>query len=67
MGLVLAWLAGVDWSNMPTRVIMWIRLQRRRLGLRYWVASSPAFSGYSEIAAHNLENQSPVRSLITLK
>jgi hypothetical protein len=33
MGLVLAWLAGVDWSNLPTRVVMWVRLQRRRLWL----------------------------------
>ena len=33
MGLAMAWLAGVDWSNLPTRVVTWIRLQRRRLWL----------------------------------
>ena len=33
MGLALAWLAGVDWSNLPMRVMMWVRLQRRRLWL----------------------------------
>jgi hypothetical protein len=33
MGLTLAWLAGVDWSNLPARVILWVRLQRRRLWL----------------------------------
>jgi hypothetical protein len=33
MGLTLAWLAGVDWSNLPARVVMWVRLQRRRLWL----------------------------------
>ena len=33
MGLALAWLAGVDWSNLPARVVMWVRLQRRRLWL----------------------------------
>lgn len=32
-GLVLAWLAGVDWSNLPARVVTWVRLQRRRLWL----------------------------------
>ena len=33
MGLALAWLAGVDWSNLPARVVTWVRLQRRRLWL----------------------------------
>ena len=33
MGLALAWLAGVDWSNLPMRVVTWVRLQRRRLWL----------------------------------
>ena len=33
MGLALAWLAAVDWSNLPARVVMWVRLQRRRLWL----------------------------------
>ena len=33
MGLTLAWLAGVDWSNLPARVFTWVRLQRRRLWL----------------------------------
>jgi hypothetical protein len=33
MGLALAWLAGVDWSTLPMRVVTWVRLQRRRLWL----------------------------------
>jgi hypothetical protein len=33
MGLALAWLAGVEWSTLPVRVITWARLQRRRLWL----------------------------------
>ena len=33
MGLALAWLAGVDWSNLPARVVTWVRTQRRRLWL----------------------------------
>ena len=33
MGLTLAWLAGVDWSNLPARVGLWVRIQRRRLWL----------------------------------
>jgi hypothetical protein len=33
MGLALAWLAGVDWSNLPARMVMWVTLQRRRLWL----------------------------------
>jgi hypothetical protein len=33
MGLALAWLAGVDWSALPVRVITWTRLQRHRLWL----------------------------------
>lgn len=33
MGLVLAWLATIDWRNFPARLGLWLRLQRRRLGL----------------------------------
>jgi hypothetical protein len=33
MGLALAWLAGVDWSNLPERIVTWVRMQRRRLWL----------------------------------
>jgi hypothetical protein len=33
MGLALAWLANIDWSTVPARVITWVRLQRRRLWL----------------------------------
>jgi hypothetical protein len=33
MGLTLAWLAGIDWKELPTRVGGWVRLQRRRVGL----------------------------------
>jgi hypothetical protein len=33
MGLALAFLAGIDWANLPARVVAWIRLQRRRLWL----------------------------------
>ena len=32
MGLTLAWLAGVEWSTLPTRATHWFKLQRRRLG-----------------------------------
>ncbi len=32
MGLTLAWLAGVEWSTLPERLGLWLRLQRRRLG-----------------------------------
>src|SRR5262245_33847075 len=32
MGLTLAWLAGIDWSNWPARLALWFKLQRRRLG-----------------------------------
>ena len=32
MGLALAWLAGVDWANLPERFAAWLGLQRRRLG-----------------------------------
>ena len=31
-GLFLAWLAGLDWRNLPERMGQWVRLQRRRLG-----------------------------------
>jgi hypothetical protein len=33
MGLVLAWLAAVDWRELPERLSAWVRLQRRRLAL----------------------------------
>jgi hypothetical protein len=33
MGLVLAWLATIDWRDFPVRFGLWLRLQRRRLGL----------------------------------
>jgi hypothetical protein len=32
MGLTLAWLAGVEWSTLPARATLWVKLQRRRLG-----------------------------------
>ena len=33
MGLVLAWLATIDWRDLPERLGAWVRLQRRRLAL----------------------------------
>lgn len=33
MGLVLAWLAAIDWRGMSERSGNWLRLQRRRLAL----------------------------------
>jgi hypothetical protein len=33
MGLVIAWVALVDWKNFPERFGDWLRLQRRRLAL----------------------------------
>jgi len=33
MGLLLAWLAGIEWRDLPARAGAWVRLQRRRLGL----------------------------------
>jgi hypothetical protein len=33
MGLALAWLASINWSNLPMRVVTWVKLQRRRLWL----------------------------------
>jgi len=33
MGLTLAWLAGIEWRDLPTRAGAWVRLQRRRVGL----------------------------------
>src|SRR5262245_14062612 len=33
MGLVLAWLATIDWRDLPERFGAWTRLQRRRLAL----------------------------------
>jgi hypothetical protein len=32
-GLMLAWLARIDWSSLPERIAAWLRLQRRRLAL----------------------------------
>ena len=32
MGLTLAWLAGVEWSTLPARATLWVKLQRRRFG-----------------------------------
>jgi hypothetical protein len=32
MGLLFAWLAGVDWRHVPERITAWARLQRHRLG-----------------------------------
>ncbi len=33
MGLVIAWVALVDWRSFPERFSDWLRLQRRRLAL----------------------------------
>jgi hypothetical protein len=33
MGLTLAWLAGIEWRDLPVRAGAWVRLQRRRVGL----------------------------------
>jgi hypothetical protein len=33
MGLVLAWVALIDWRSFPERFGDWLRLQRRRLAL----------------------------------
>ena len=33
MGLCLAWLAGIEWRDLPVRAGAWVRLQRRRVGL----------------------------------
>jgi hypothetical protein len=33
MGLALAWLAGIEWRDLPARTGAWVRVQRRRLGL----------------------------------
>ncbi len=32
-GLVLAWLATINWRGLPARVTAWVGVQRRRLGL----------------------------------
>jgi hypothetical protein len=32
MGLLLAWLVGIDWRNLPERIASWVKLQRHRLG-----------------------------------
>jgi hypothetical protein len=34
MGLLLAWLAGLEWHNLPERLAAWGKVQRHRLG---WV------------------------------
>ena len=33
MGMVMAWLASVNWRGFPERLGGWIKLQRRRLAL----------------------------------
>lgn len=33
MGLMIAWVALIDWKNFPERFGDWLRLQRRRLAL----------------------------------
>jgi hypothetical protein len=33
MGLILAWLACIEWRQLPSRVGDWVRVQRRRVGL----------------------------------
>jgi hypothetical protein len=33
MGLVMAWVALIDWKSFPERFSDWLRLQRRRLAL----------------------------------
>jgi hypothetical protein len=38
MGLALAWLSTIDWSEFPE----WLRLQRRRAG---WIVVGAAFAG----------------------
>jgi hypothetical protein len=42
MGLALAWLARIDWSTLPVRIITWVRLQRRRL---WWAMLGSVFAG----------------------
>jgi hypothetical protein len=42
MGLVLAWLARVEWSTLPARVSDWFRIQRRRLA---WALLGGVFAG----------------------
>jgi hypothetical protein len=32
MGLLLAWLAALNWRDLPARMTAWVKLQRRRLG-----------------------------------
>jgi hypothetical protein len=33
MGLCLAWLANVEWADLPQRFAAWLRVQSRRLAL----------------------------------
>ena len=42
MGLTLAWLAGVEWSTLPIRAALWVKLQRRRFG---WAVLGGVFAG----------------------
>jgi hypothetical protein len=37
-GLALAWLATIDWRDLPARAALWLRLQRRRLSWAVWGA-----------------------------
>ena len=34
VGVLRAWLAGLEWHNMPEGIAVWVKLQRHRLG---WV------------------------------
>ena len=42
MGLTMAWLAGVEWSTLPVRATLWVKLQRRRFG---WMVLGGLFAG----------------------
>jgi hypothetical protein len=42
MGLCLAWLSGVNWSELPQRVYGWLRVQGRRVA---WMLLAGAFLG----------------------
>jgi hypothetical protein len=43
LGLLLAWLFGVDWRSIPYRVSMFIRTKRRDIGWGAIAAASLAF------------------------
>ena len=32
MGLLIAWVASLDWRRLPQRISQWLMLQRRRIG-----------------------------------